>query len=164
MKHKVTSSIVRQLYFAFIYSRINYGIQVYGSCADILMYRIQVLQNKLLKFFLNLDRRHSTDRLHADLKILKVKDIYQVNVIAFVNNCLLKKGSTLFHKYYAYQTHGYLVRQRNLTVPRPRIDIGEFSTKITGALMWNSLPITIKEKSRLKSFKKIVTKHFVQRY
>ena len=31
IKNKVTKPIVRQLYYAFIYSKIKYGIEVYGN-------------------------------------------------------------------------------------------------------------------------------------
>ena len=31
MRHKVTNNTVRQLYHAFIYSKIIYGIEVYGN-------------------------------------------------------------------------------------------------------------------------------------
>ena len=34
IKYFITSRIARQLYFAFINSRISYGIEVYGRCAD----------------------------------------------------------------------------------------------------------------------------------
>ena len=76
VKDQVTHKLVRQLYFAFIYSRISYGIQVYGGCSDSNMNNIQTIQSKLLKFFLSLDQRNPTNDLHANLKILKVKDIY----------------------------------------------------------------------------------------
>ena len=53
VKHFVSKRIARQLYFSFIYSRINYGIEVYGSCADEHFSKLQVMQNKLLKLLLN---------------------------------------------------------------------------------------------------------------
>ena len=48
VKHFVSKRIARQLYFSFIYSRINYGIEVYGSCGDEHVSKLQVMQNKLL--------------------------------------------------------------------------------------------------------------------
>ena len=49
LEHIVKSGIARQLYFAFIYSRISYGFEIYGSCANGLLSKLQTLQNKLLK-------------------------------------------------------------------------------------------------------------------
>ena len=44
IKSFITSLIARQLYFAFINSRINYGIEVYGHCADEYLSKLQTLQ------------------------------------------------------------------------------------------------------------------------
>ena len=60
IKSFITSRIVSELYFAFINSRIGYGIEVYGRCADEYPSKMQTLQSKLLKHMLKLDRRSST--------------------------------------------------------------------------------------------------------
>ena len=60
IKSFITSRIARQLYFAFTNSRISYGIEVYGYCADEHLSKLQTLQNKLVKLMLKLDRRTST--------------------------------------------------------------------------------------------------------
>ena len=64
-----TARIARQLYLAFINSRINYGIEVYGHCADEHLSKLQTLQNKLLKLLLKLDRRTNMNQLNCDLLI-----------------------------------------------------------------------------------------------
>ena len=44
IKSFITSCIVRQLYFASINSRISYGIEVYGHCANEYLSKLQILQ------------------------------------------------------------------------------------------------------------------------
>ena len=83
-KSFITSRIARRMYFAFINSRISYGIEVYGHCADEHLSKLQTLQNKLLKLMLKLDRRTSTNQLHRNLSLLKVSDIHTVSVLCFV--------------------------------------------------------------------------------
>ena len=56
IKSFITWPIARQLYFALVNSRINYGIEVYGHCADEHLSKFQTLQNELLKLLLKLDR------------------------------------------------------------------------------------------------------------
>ena len=80
----ITSRIARQLYSAFIGSRISYGSEVYGHCANEYLCKLQTLQNKLLKLMLKLNRRTSTNQLHRDLSLLKVSDIHAINVLCFV--------------------------------------------------------------------------------
>ena len=84
IKSFITSRIARRMYFAFINSRISYGIEVYGHCADEHLSKLQTLQNKLLKLMLKLDRRTSTNQLHRFLSLLKVSDIHTVSVLCFV--------------------------------------------------------------------------------
>ena len=85
VKIMISKKIARQLYFAFIHSRIKYGIEVFGYCANEYSQKLQVIQNKLLKLLLNFDRRTSTNELHHQLSLLKVVDIHNVNVLSFVN-------------------------------------------------------------------------------
>ena len=51
----VSMKIARQLYFAFVFSRIKCRIEVYGNCSDTLCSKLQTMQNKLLKLLLHLD-------------------------------------------------------------------------------------------------------------
>ena len=88
IKYFVTEKLARQLYYAFIYSRIKYGIEVYGSCSLNLKKKIQVIQNKLLKLILRRHPRTSTNELHSNMKILKVEDIYTYSLSLFVHDCL----------------------------------------------------------------------------
>ena len=60
VKTIISKKIARQLYLALIHSRIKYGIEVIGDCANEYSQKLQVIQNKLLKLLLNFDQRIST--------------------------------------------------------------------------------------------------------
>ena len=47
IKYKIIPAVMRQLYYAFIYARIKYGIELYGSSSASNMNKVQVIQNKL---------------------------------------------------------------------------------------------------------------------
>ena len=166
IRESLTSKLAKQLYYAFIYSRIHYGIQIYGSCAATTLSKIQRLSNGLLKFLLRYDRRTSTTTLHKDLKILKVDDIYEVNILTFVGNCLNGKCPKIFENYYNYQHQQHSLRDSRpkLTVPRHRTEYAFDSVRIKGAVLWNSLSTEIKSKATLKSFRKILKSHYIGRY
>ena len=57
IKARVSMKIARQTYYAFIYSRLQYGIEIYGCCSESNISKIKTLQYKLLKLILQLDRR-----------------------------------------------------------------------------------------------------------
>ena len=96
MKDKVTSKFSREPYFSFIYSKIKYTIEVYGNCPSTNMNKSQILQNKLMKILLKLDKRTSTDYLHKMLKICKVNDIYVCCLLNFANDVLCGRCSDVF--------------------------------------------------------------------
>lgn len=69
--HFVTTQTSRQLYFAFMYSRISYGIYVYGSCSNHSLAKLHTIQNKLLKLK---HMRTSTNFLHRN--VINQSEIY----------------------------------------------------------------------------------------
>ena len=82
----------KTLYYAFTYSRIQYGIEVYGSAAKTIINQLYVTQNKLLKVLFNKHYRYHTDNLYRELKLLKSEDIFNSLLLQFVhrtvrNNC-----------------------------------------------------------------------------
>ena len=112
VKTMISKKIARQLYFAFIHSRIKYEIEVFGDCANEYLQILQVIQNKLPKLLLNFDRRTSTNELYHQLSLLKVVDIHNVNVLSFVNECRSGRCPTLFSNYYHVRGAGYDLRQK----------------------------------------------------
>ena len=81
---------IKTIYYALIYSRIKYGISVYGQACDTKLKRIQTLQNQLLKVLSSKNYRFSTDSLHNEFDLLKIKDIVKQEVITFVHNFFSK--------------------------------------------------------------------------
>jgi hypothetical protein len=60
-KFKLISNLVptackKQLYYAYIYSRVQYGIEVHGKAGKKHLKKIQVMQNHLLKMLYKLDK------------------------------------------------------------------------------------------------------------
>ena len=113
IKYRVSNKLARELYYAFIYSRINYGIEVYGNCSAKNIDTMQVTQNKLLKLILHKDRRTPTDEIHKTMNILKVKDIYECNVLSLVNNIMMKVCPSSFELYFQKRQNNYDVRRKN---------------------------------------------------
>ena len=93
-----------------------------------------------------------------------MKDIYEVNILAFVQKCLSEECPKLFHDYYVHQPQRYPGKDQKLVPPHCKKNIGQLSLKYKGAKVWNDLNDNIQEKAHLKSFKKIVTKHYIERY
>ena len=92
--------MVRQLYYAYVFPHINYGIELYGSACKTYIAKIQDVQNLLLKTLAKRNRRDSDTALHRELYILKVHELFTLNVLIFVYRQRRNQLPGLFHQLY----------------------------------------------------------------
>ena len=165
IKYRVTPKIARQIYYAFIYSRIQYGIEVYSSCSETHINRLQVIQNKLLKLILKLDRLTATNILHKEINLLKVTHIGESSVLGFVNKVLCGQCPEIFLSYYKIKRNAYDVRTKGqLVTPQTRIQFGDRAVKVKGCLLWNRINKNMLKHRFSKSFKDNLVKYYISTY
>ena len=165
VKHFVSKRIEHQLYSSFIYARINYGIEVYGSCADEHLSKLQVMQNKLLKLLPKLDYRTSTSLLDYNMTLLKIADIHSVNILSFVKECWTDRNPDIFKNYFTVREATYDFRHKDrLLVPLARTELGSSRCAILGTKLWNKYYDEVHPHLLKKSFRKRVTKSFISKY
>ena len=160
----ITIHVARAIYFSCIHSRVKYGIETYGSASE---YKMAKLQNKLLKLLTKKDRRYSTNKLHIDLIIYKVKHIYQMSVLTFVHGCVRGIPIGSFKKYYDFRgdTHNYSLRiNEELSSNQVRSNIGANTTHSVGAKLWNNTPKFITDISEQTAFKEDLIKLYGNMY
>ena len=148
------------IYYTMVYSKIRYGICVYGFAKNQNMNKIQVLQNKLLKVLTGKEMRYSTNVLHNDLHVLQVKDVFSQEIASFVNKYLNNKLPGIFEGYFRRfnEIHQYFTRgsTNSLIIPKYKTDIGKKTVKINGCTTWNDLSNEIKSIANQKSFRKAI--------
>ena len=126
-----------------------------------------ILQNKLLKVLHKLPYRFDTNDLHSNLDLLKVKDIYDYQILKFVHASIHETCIPQFHKYYTKvdRIHQIDTRQQgDLYISRPKNKFGESSLKYCGALLWNSLDCNLQRTLDPDVFKKDLRKLHIDRY
>ena len=131
----------RSIYFSTIYSRIKYGIEIYGSATKRLTNKLQVMQNKLLKVLLNKNRRYSTNALHSYVNILNVDDICNSALLNFVYDCIAEDPIDSFTDFFALRQnfHPYNTRQHHdIQQRRPNTQYGKSTTHYKGSDLWNN--------------------------
>ena len=163
----VPTNLKRLLYFAFVHSKISYGIELYGSCRPTLLSKIQVMQNKLLKVLYHKHPRTNTDTLHHELKLLKVQDIFNLSLLKFVykvqNNEIIRQFHNYFHPRHTIHSHN--TRNRNqIITQRPKTSFGVTMIANQAANLWN-LNVTAEDKFRsIHVFKRVMISKLMQRY
>ena len=157
----------KQLYYAYIYSHIQYGIEVFGQTSIKNLKTVQTMQNRILKILFHKDWYTPTDILHKDLCLLKVSDIFKLKVNQFVHKHKLGQLPKVFDSYFTDNTniHDHNTRQsHNLHLPRTQTQSGQQTIKITGVKLYNALPNIVKSINTIKAFCTKVKKLYYTNY
>ena len=148
---------IKTIYYTLIYSRIKYGIAVYGQASITKMKRIQILQNRLLKVLADKVFRYSTDKLHDEFEMLKVTDVANQEILTFVFNYFNGNLPTIFQNYYVTfgEENGIFTRNSNNIIRniRRNTNYGAYSIKARGSDLWNHLNNEIKTSYNSKQFR-----------
>jgi hypothetical protein len=156
MARFIDKSMACQLYYAYIYPHISYGIEIYGTAYKKYINKLQVMQNRILKILTCKPYRYNSQQLHNELNILTVSNVYSLYVNTFVFKQFNHMLPKIFNQY--YQTNeclrGCTTRQgSDFYVPKYKTTFGSKSTNIIGAKLWNSTQKRFKGASSVKSFK-----------
>ena len=139
-------SVLTMLYYSLAYPYINYNVSSYAGTFDSHLNRIFLLQKRLVRIVNKSEYLEHTDKLFFDSKILKIHDVYKLNVGLYMYE---NSGSGLYNRNHAYNT-----RNRNeLLQNRARLTITENSINVVGPSIWNSIPERIRTSPSKDSFK-----------
>jgi hypothetical protein len=97
-----------------VYSKIQYGIEVYGRASITALRKVQTQQNRAIKILFNRDFLTPTRSLHKDIDILLVQDIFKLYILKFVYKQQKQILPNIFNNFYTTnkETHNYNTRQR----------------------------------------------------
>ena len=168
LRCKTPQQLLRQVYFSTVFPRVHYGIELYGSCSQQILNKLQVKQNLLLKILSRKDRLYPTDQLHVDFKILKITDLYKVKLLSFVQDCLNENTIPLFYNYFTLQHSIHAHDTRNsliISQPFTKTIIGHSAVRSMGATLWNN-SLEARNNIRLSksTFKKNITSNIISGY
>ncbi|KAJ8026260.1 RNA-directed DNA polymerase from mobile element jockey [Holothuria leucospilota] len=64
------------IYYAFVFSKLRYAVEIYGTAKASILRPVQVLQNKLLKLLTGKPRHHPTKLLYHEYNLFMLCDIH----------------------------------------------------------------------------------------
>ena len=74
----IDTAMAVQLYYAYVYPLILYGIELYGVASKSIINQLQVTQNKLLRTLTRKPSCYSASLLHNELRVLTVNKIFEL--------------------------------------------------------------------------------------
>ena len=158
-----------QLFLAYVYSKIVYGLHCYGTAHKNVLNLLHVICNKLLKILFFRDYTFPTDLLYKECKILKIEDMTKFLAIKFVHRYVYPDMYTPEQLKYYYtlniDIHDVNVRNKlKVRLPGVNTVLGETCLHWYGGHYWNSLDKEIVEERDLSKFKYKLKDFFLSRY
>ena len=166
IKNYVPEDKKRMLYYAYIYSRIQYGIEMYGTASKKLIKKVQTKQNRAIKVLHNKNFYTPTTQLHKELRYPLVKDIEKINVCKFVHKQRNNKTPKIFNDLFTENKdkHKYNTRQsQNLATPLAATNFSQKTIDFRGPRTWNSIPMKIRKLECNKHFGKKLRAHLIDK-
>ena len=117
VKHCLPSSSLITLYNALIQPHLTYGIIAWGSSAPSVLKSTFVLQKRAIRLINGVKYNSHTDHLFRKNSILKLKDLYELNVTLFMHDYCCGKLPQSFSGVFKYNhemQNIHITRQSNL--------------------------------------------------
>ena len=158
-KLKAPKSLLKQIYYSLIHSYLNYNISSYAGTYDSHINRLLLLQKRAIRIINKSSFLAHTDPLFYSCKILKVYDMYRLNIGLYMYDNW-ETGS-----YFRSHNHDYNTRNHNSLVPSAaRLTVTQNSISVVGPNIWNSIPLEIRLSPTRNIFKNRLKAHFLLNY
>ena len=158
-----------QMYHSLFNSKLQYGILCWGSAVSSKISKLQILQNKAIRYMNKAPRYFRLDNYYLNQRILKVDDLYNLEVSKFMHShfqgtlpicfCSFFIESRFLHNYRTRSTVNGPYRASNF-----KTNWGKRSIQYHGPIFWNRLPNDIKSVSSKLSFKKMTKNWLFSQY
>ena len=156
-KLKIPIQILKQIYYSLIYSIINYNICAYGGTYNTHINRLFLLQKRAIRLICGESFLAHTDPLFYRTQILKIHDIYRLNVAVYMFEA---RHSGEFDRNHPYPTRSY----NDLVPIYARLNVTQNYLKVSGPNVWNSIPQEIRNLPSLSMFKNRYKKYLLSLY
>ena len=180
----VNTKIMKDIYYALIYSHLVYAIEVWGSACDTHLSNIMTQQKRSVRVMSYKDQfpdlpgpLYPSTPLFKKLEILKIKDIFLLQISKFIHKCVNSNIIDNFNQWFTLNKDVHFHRTRanfrissqettnNLFIPFGRTtNYGLKKVKVNGPKIWNSLPINLRNYKSLNTFKILLKKYLLELY
>ena len=156
VRDNLSSSSLRQIYFALIYPSLTYCIAVWGSCNSTVFQDVRLVMKRVVRIMSFSNRFEHSGPLFLRFNLL---DYFNIKKI-FVYKALCTGSG-----YFSFISHERITRQTNQKLLQLPNVISTHSRRVarwTGVGLWNALPLGIREANTYDSFKRNLKSHLLR--
>ena len=156
----------KNLYFALVQLKIQYGIALYGFSTQKLLKELYASCNRILRTLQNRHRYYNVRQLYINFNTLPVMQLHELNIGTMIYKCL--NGNTLmssvireiFQLNHVYHTHNTRLSITNHLYIQKNVGFYH-SYAFKCCTRWNKIPLVIRNASSIKIFKSLYSKHLI---
>lgn len=145
IRDTVSFHVLKTFYFAYVQSRLSYGIIFWGSSA--FLQRLFVMQKRILRCMLFISSRTSCRGYFADAEILTLPGLYVYRLLVFY-----RENQQLFPTNRDVSMSVSTRYSQRLSVPQHRLTLYERSAYYGAITAYNALPEHIRNSSNTGAF------------
>ena len=161
ISHNIPINVKLNMYYAYIQSRIQFMLLIWGSASKSLLKVVQILQNKSLKSVFGLPYLYSTYDIYSNNRILPVNGLHQLKVCVYIKEILL--GLRTSEVRLQFPEHSYLTRYvTNYNLCRLKLTSNHYGLSMKGPYIYNKVPLNIRSINSIKKFKQNVKKWLLE--
>ena len=165
----LNTSTKYMIYYAYFYSRVHYGSELFTTSNKTCLNSVQVKQNRALKVLFHKDFYTPTLQLHKDLKVPLIRDIGKINSLKLVHKIQNKLAPDAFNGYFVQNKdvpgRRKGTRQDNLlSTNQYKGNILRQTFKFRGASLWNDTPKEIQNMEKNYNFGRHLKAHIISKY
>ena len=167
IRDSLDQNSLRLVYNSLIYPIMNYVIIIWGNSPDSHLKELIVAQKRIIRNIMYRDRYSHTQQDFSYLKILKFKDILTYFSCIFTYKSINNQAYPFdyFTNVQESQNNNYNLRNAiNLRPPFHRSAQSSRSPGVFCCSLWNNLPVYIRIKPSVASFKFALKQHLLAGY
>ena len=154
--------MLRQLYYNLIFPYITYGLLSWGNTYKSKLTKIYTKQNKAIRTIFFAKSRENADIYYNILDILNLENVFKLKSACLIYR-ICNSPSDLpeaFSNYVVQASHKHqyntrFASQNNLYRPKIRTNFGKHTFRYSASIIWETIPLNIKQSNSISSFKKI---------
>ena len=158
---------MKMLYYTMVQPYLSYCNIIWGNACQSNLTGLLKLQKRAIRLITRSEYRAHSSPLFLSQNILKLSDIYNVQVLLFMYKCrynLLPTSRLNLVSLVDADTRYRFRKPNDFTLIGFKTEWRRKSIAVAGPRLWNTIPIEIKELYSLSMFKHAITSMFIERY